>query len=65
MNAENINAIITAVLVVSSNYFNWDIERGDPFIINNRNKHFNNMIINIGLTGDLNGQCILSFSDDN
>lgn len=63
MKVEYINPIIDAVIAVGRNFFSNDIERGEPFI-KSTSQHFDNLIINIGITGDLKGQCILSFTDE-
>ncbi|MFW6007789.1 MAG: chemotaxis protein CheX [archaeon] len=63
MKAEYINPIINAVLNVSKNFVGDTITVGKPFIKESP-QHFNNLIINIGITGNFKGQSILSFNEE-
>ncbi|MFW6265031.1 MAG: chemotaxis protein CheX [Bacillota bacterium] len=63
MKAEYINPIIQAVISVGNSFFTQELRRGNLFAPGNL-KEFNNLVISIGITGDLSGQCILSFDED-
>ncbi len=63
LKVQYINPIIDAVLSVGGNYFTQEINRGAPFV-KSKTQHFDDLVINIGITGDIKGQCLLSFSED-
>jgi len=60
--SEYFNPIIEAVRTVGCNFLSQDIKSGEPFI-KSTTQDLDNLIINIGITGDLKGQCIFSFDE--
>ena len=63
MKAEYINPIIQAVISVGGNFFSQELRSGDLFV-EKIVKNIDSLAISIGITGDLNGQCILAFNND-
>ncbi|MEJ6951313.1 chemotaxis protein CheX [Natronospora cellulosivora (SeqCode)] len=63
MKAEYINPIVQAVMSVGNSFFSNELKKGNLFVPE-KLKEFDSLLISVGITGDLNGQCILSFQDD-
>lgn len=63
LKAEYINPLISSFINVYKSITNFDIKIGELFIRNN-SLSANDIVVIIGITGDLNGQLILSFSKE-